>query len=356
MMLVRLARALNPQSVRPVVICLKEAGPVADTLRQHHIPIHQNLLNHKYDFRVLFRLAGLVRYYAPSCLMAVGSGGDRMFWSTLAGRLAGAPVIVWSHIFPTADYQAFERINRLLYPWVNAFVALGRNHRQALIEHERIPADRLHIIRNGIEVSRFQISEWKDSARHRIDIKAPQRIIIGLLSNIRPVKKQKLFIEAARQTHIRRPNTFFALVGDGPSRHEIEKKIQKIDPEKTFITSLGARDDVAELLQGMDIVCLTSRCECLSVAMLEAMAAGKPFVAPNTGSLDEALIDHQTGRFFDPPDAEQLTNVLIDLIDKPDRRKQIGHQAQRKVESDFTVQQMADEFEQLVTSLLNNRS
>jgi glycosyltransferase involved in cell wall biosynthesis len=353
-MLVRLAQTLNPRIVRPVALCLKEAGPGAEVLYQNQIPVHQHLLAHKYDFRVAARIIRLLRKYAPACIMAVGSGGDRMFWSTLAGRYIDAPVIVWSHVFPTVDYQAFERINRFLYPWVDAFVALGKRHQEALIRHEKISPQRLHVIRNGIDVSRFRIPEWKTSARQRMGVKDPHKIIIGHISNLRPVKKQNLFIEAARQIHNLRKNAVFVLIGDGPSRSKVQKKINEIDPEGKFIKWLGARDDVAELLQGMDIVCLTSRCECLSVAMLEAMATGKPFVAPRAGSLDEALIDHHTGRFFDPPTADQLAKVLIELIDDPDRRKQIGRNAQSKIESDFTACQMAREFENLVTGLLHN--
>ena len=89
-MLVRLALQLDPRLVRPVVLCLKDPGPWAERLRGRDVPLHAHLLAHKYDFRVIGRIRRLIEQYSPAVVMAVGNGGDRMFWSTLAAPKAGA--------------------------------------------------------------------------------------------------------------------------------------------------------------------------------------------------------------------------------------------------------------------------
>jgi len=353
-MLVQLALALNPKIIKPVVICLKEAGSLAEVLNQRSIPIHTHQLHYKYDFRVIARLSQLIEQYAPACMMAVGSGGDRMFWPTLAARRAKAPMIVWSHMFPTPDHLYFEWTNRRLYRDVNAFVALGDRHCEALIELEHVPAHRTYIIRNGIDVTEFDCPHMRPQARNILGLNHDDTVAIGIIANLRPDKRHDLFIEAAAQIYQARRHSRFYLIGDGSEHQSVERLVRKHDPENTYITMLGERDDLPTVMQGLDVVCLTSQWhECLSIAMLEAMSAGKVFVAPRVGSLDEALIDGQTGRFFEPPTAQALAEVLIELIDDAQQRKTLGERARNKMYTEFTIEKMAREFESLLTDLLH---
>jgi len=349
-MLVRLATALDPTRVRPVVICFREPGVWAEPLLERKIPVHQGLLRHKYDAFVIRRLSRLVRQYPHACLMAVGSGGDRMFWSTLAARVTGVPMIVWSHLFPVPGEPEFEWINRRLYPWVHAVVALGRRHADALVDAAEARRGRVRVIRNGIDVDAFDHAKLRDAAREQLGLQ-PHEPAVGMVANLRPIKRVGLFLDAAAHVLAARPQTRFFVIGDGPQRDELQARIDGSPSLRATIHFLGAREDVPTLMQAFDIVCLTSLRECLSVAMLEAMAAGKAFVAPRVGSLDEALIDGQTGRFFEPETADALAGVLIELIDDPAQRTRLGNAARAKVRSEFRLERMAREFEDLVTEL-----
>lgn len=349
-MLVRLAAALDPGRVRPVVVCLRETGKWGRSMLGHGIEVHENILHHKVDFRAIGRLTRLLRHYAPACIMAVGSGGDRMFWSTLAARLAGAPVVVWSHLFPVPGQPEFEWINRRLYPWVSALVALGTRHAEALVHAAGAPRGRIYVIRNGIDVDAFDRPELREPARRLLGLR-PDQVGIGLIANLRPIKRVDLFIDAAARLNVVRPETRFFIVGEGALRTDLEARIARLGRLGANIQLLGAREDVPGLLQAFDIVCLTSLREVLSVAMLEAMAAGNAFVAPAVGSLDEALIDGETGRFFEPQTAEALAAVLTELVDDPGQRQRLGAAARAKVRAEFRIEQMARAFDDLVTQL-----
>lgn len=347
-MLVRLATALDPARVRPVVVCLKEAGPWGSPLIDKGIPVHEHLLRHKFDFSVVRRLAGLLRQHRPACIMAVGSGGDRMFWSTLAARLTGSPMVVWSHLFPALGAPGFEWINRRLFPWVHAVVALGRRHAEALADVVGAPARRISVIRNGIDVDPLDRPDLREEARRILGI-ASDQVAIGMVANLRPIKRVDTFIEAAMRLN-RRDARFF-VIGDGPDRGDLESQLRRSGPIQDRMTLLGPREDVPMLVQGFDIVCLTSEREVLSVAMLEAMAAGKAFVAPRVGSLDEALIDGETGRFFEPDTVEAFMAVLTELLDDPQQRMCLGQASRAKVRAEFRIDQMARAFEDLVERL-----
>jgi len=355
-MAVQLARSLDPAVVQPVMVCLKEPGPGADALADGSVAVHAGQLKHKFDVLAVGRLSRLIQRYAPACVMAVGDGGDRMFWSTLAARRMGVPMVVWSHICPRPGHSTFEWLNRRLYRLVDVFVALGQRHREALTAVEGIPANRLQVIRNGIGVAAFEGADRRAEARQILNAARPGTVAVGMVANLRADKRHDLFVAAAVKVRAVRPDCRFVIVGDGPERPAVERMVAAHDPAGEFITMLGERDDMVTLMQGLDIVCLTSEWqECLSVAMLEAMAAGKAFVAPRIGSLGEALIDGMTGRFFDPLTAGALADLLVELIDRPDERTLLGERARAKVRAEFTAERMARDFESLVTSLYKRR-
>ncbi len=107
-MLVSLARAFRPKRVAASVACLKEAGPLASSLTECGIAVHENLLRHKADVFVVDRLRGIFDRDRIDVVCAVGSGGDRMFWSALAARRAGRSCMVWSHMHPTPRHPDFS--------------------------------------------------------------------------------------------------------------------------------------------------------------------------------------------------------------------------------------------------------
>lgn len=355
-MLVSLARAFRPKRVAASVACLKEAGPLASSLTECGIAVHENLLRHKADVFVVDRLRGIFDRDRIDVVCAVGSGGDRMFWSALAARRAGRSCMVWSHMHPTPRHPGFERANRAIYRWVDRYVALGQRHRDALVRLEHLPAGRIEIIRNGIDVDAFDKPELRGEARRRLDLPDEQAVAVGLVANLRPAKRHDVFIEAARRAGERHSNAVFYVIGDGPLAAEVRQLAEASGLCPDRLRLLGERRDVDVLLQGLDIVCLCSDWqECLSLVMLEAMAAGRAFIGPTIGSLDEALIDGKTGRATQPGDPDSLARVLEELIADDRQRRRLGRAAREKVRAEFTTSRMTREFEALIRRLRRRR-
>jgi len=351
-MLITLARSLDRRRVVPVVACLKQGGPLVGRLSEAGIAVHADLLRHKADVLVIDRLVRLFRRERIDVVCAVGSGGDRMFWSALAARYAGRACVVWSHVYPSPDHPGFEWANRALYRYVDRFVALGARHRRALIRMENAPAGRVQVIRNGIDVEPFDRPNLRPEARRRLDIGGEAKVAIGMVANLRPDKRHDVFIEAAGRLAKRYPQVVFYLIGGGPEEQTVQRLANRSGLGRDRLRLMGERNDMDVLMQGLDIVCLCSEWqECLSIVMLEAMAAGRAFVGPAIGSLDEALIDGETGRFVRPADPTSLARVLAELIGNPDQRSALGARARAKVLGEFRAKQMARAFEELTLSL-----
>lgn len=350
-MLISLASSLDCRRVVSVVACLKDAGPLASELTRAGITVYSGLLKHKADVFAVPRLAQVFREEQIDAVCAVGSGGDRMFWSSLAASFVGRPCLVWAHLSPTASDPTFEWANQALYRRVDRFIAGGKRHREAMIRIAHVPAGKIDVIRNGIDVAVFDRPDLRRPGRHLLGLDDDRAVAVGIVGNFRAEKRHDVFIESARRLTGRRPRAVFYIIGGGPEERRVRDWAVRSGLGAERLRLMGQPDDVSVLMQGLDIVCLCSDSECQSIVMLEAMAAGRAFVGPNAGSLDEALIDGQTGRFVRPGDADSLTAVLDELIADPQQRARLGESARTKVYAEFTARQMARGFEDLVQSL-----
>jgi len=352
-MLLSLARRLPALGIEPVIACLKDAGPLAIECIEQGIVVHDHLLNHKTDAAVLLRLRQIIEAAGIDSVVVAHSGGDRMFWGTLAGRISGLPVVVWSHWFPRAGHRHVERANRALYRWIDAFVAIGVAHRDALAAHEGVPSDRIEVIRNGIELARYTGLARDDAARARLGLR-PGEIGVGLIANLRAEKRHDVFLAAAARLSRSQRHLRFFIIGDGPLRERIETQVRDMGLNDT-VTLLGARSDVPELLAGLDIACLCSEIECVPVVMLEAAAAGCAFIGPDVGGVGEFLVHRATGLTVNASDGGALADALSELSSDPALRRRLTETARARVSAEFDADTMSASFSALLHRLCDGR-
>ena len=243
-LLVELVRRMDRGRFLPELCCLKRFDPLGEVLAEE-IPAFTGLLAHKYDFRVLWRLTRLLRQRRIDAVVTVGTGGDKMFWGRLAGWLAGVPVIC-SALHSTGLPDHVEFSNRLLAPLTDAFIAVAEPHALHLAAHEGCPAEKIHVIPNGVDVERFH-PRWPNPALHRqwhLDAEAPA---VGIVAALRPEKNHEMFLYVAALVHRKLPAAQFLIVGDGPQRTKLQALAQSlgIAPSVRF---LGTRADVPEVL------------------------------------------------------------------------------------------------------------
>lgn len=347
-MLVNLAKALSQNAVKPIVACLQDAGPLAAELSDSGVNVVDRLLGNKYDPTALSRLIRLIHRENIDVIVAAHSGGDRMFWSTLAGRWAGVPIVVWSHWFPHPGDRHFEFANRALYRLVDAYVALGERHRRALARHAYVPAGRIVVIPNALDPTVFAgvSADRRRLARRKLGLKGGE-VAVAIIANLRPEKRHDVFVEAARRLAGKRKGLRFLIIGDGPSREHVSRIVAAAGLKHGLLRMLGARDDVPDLLPGIDIIALSSEQECFSVVMLEAAAAGCAFIGPNTGAIPE-FVDHgRSGLLIPPADPDALAEAVGRLASRPALRKRLTAAAQRRLLKRHTMDRMTGAFKDL---------
>ncbi|MGH7127811.1 MAG: glycosyltransferase family 4 protein [Planctomycetaceae bacterium] len=105
---------------------------------------------------------------------------------------------------------------------------------------------------------------------------------------------------------------------------------------------LGYRDDVAWIMNEVDLLVHPARQEPLGRVLLEAAAAGLPIVATTVGGTEEILRDGESARLVPPDDPHSLAAAIIELHDDPHKRSRFAAAARARIETAFTIQQAAD--------------
>jgi len=343
-------RRLDRRRFAPELCCLKERGALGEALARE-IPVHHGLLRNKFDLRVWPRLTGLLRARQIDAVITVGAG-DKMFWGRLAASRVRVPVIL-SALHSTGWPDGVGRLNRLLTPITDAFIAVAPSHGRYLVEREGLPRDKVTFIPNGVDTERFAPTADIAEARRELGIGAADPVV-GIVAALRPEKNHALFLEMARRLVQQLPATRFLIIGDGPCRDSLEQAARELGLT-LHVLFLGSRDDVPRLLAAMDVFALTSHIEANPVSILEAMSVGRPVVATDVGSIHEAVVDGETGFLLRPGDAAGLAERVTRLLCDQSLRRSMGAAARRAVVERWSLDAMVRGYERLIQSVYDRK-
>lgn len=215
--------------------------------------------------------------------------------------------------------------------------AMSRRMRRQLRHQWGIPAHRIHVISNWVDVSRFE--HLNGAAQIRADLGLPsQATLVTVAARLSPEKGHAVLLKAAAQIRARYPRAHYLLAGEGPLRQQLETLAGELQLQD-IVHFLGFRDDIPQLMSASDLVLLPSLAEGVPGTVLEGMASGKPVIATDVGGVAEVLHDRQTGRVVPPGDAAALALALEDVLGaEPAVLARMGEQARRQVRAQHDVE------------------
>jgi glycosyltransferase involved in cell wall biosynthesis len=357
MLVVNLLQCLDRDRFVPQLCCLKELGPLGETLIGK-APLHCRLLEGKYDLRVLLRLKRLLASERIDAVVTVGAG-DKMFWGRLAAWWARVPVVC-SALHSTGWPDGVGRLNRLLTPLTDAFIGVAEPHAQHLVESEGFPEEKVYVIPTGVDTERFRA--LPDNPRLRRDLNiADDAPVVGIVAALRPEKNHALFLQAAADVLRRIPKALFLIVGDGPERPQLEELARDLGVQPR-IRFLGTRSDVPQILSLLDVFVLTSHNEANPVSILEAMSCERPVIATDVGSVRETVLDGQTGRraptgrLVPPGDRAALAARITELLGDPEEARRLGQAGREEVLRNWSLDQMVAGYENLIAAIYQQKA
>jgi len=276
----------------------------------------------------------------------------------LIGRImnigSGKPIV---HSFGN-EFSKFSLAARFLHaltmPLVDAVICVSESVWKSFGPLMRfLSRNKSYIIYNGIDPSRVQAIEVDvQRERERLGVRGGE-FLIGTVGRLIPQKDQKTLINAVGQVTESHPHVKLVIVGAGKCERELKELAKSKGMEDiVHFTGRVERERVFRILHALDLFVMTSLWEGFSVAVLEAMAVGKPIILTDIPSFNEAIEDGISGIIVPVQDTNALANAITYVMDNPYRAKAMGLAAKERLEEKFSIDRTAREYEELYMRLL----
>ena len=236
----------------------------------------------------------------------------------------------------------FKALDRWVYSKYKRIVLISEEVKEALSEHLRLPPGKYTVIKNGIDLSAFEnsegnLNEFSDGPNDRIMVQ---------VSRFYYPKDQKTVIRSLQ--HL--PEYYkLVLVGDGDKKPECEELVSDLGlTDRVHFT--GVRTDIPNILKAADFVVLSSAYEGQSLAAIEGMASGNPFIASEVPGLKEMTDGY--GMVFPFGDETALANTILRLANDQELNAKIIEACQARA-SQFDIRNSVDQYIQLYTEVFD---
>lgn len=269
-----------------------------------------------------------------------------LYWAALAALLPGTfpPLVYTEHSTHNKrrDRWLFKLIDRWLYARYRRVVAITPLVKTNLQAHLQWNADQIQVIPNGIDGKILR--QAKPYSKADLGLPEDARVLLHV-ARFYPPKDPITLISSMMALDA---SVHLMLVGEGPDRaaasaHAVQCGVA------SRVHFLGIRTDIPQLLQSADIVVLSSQYEGLSLAAIEGMASGKPFVASDVPGIRDSVAG--AGVLFTYGDANDLGQKLKRLLDDVAYRETIVAQCLARA-AQYDSTQMVDRYFALYQSLL----
>jgi glycosyltransferase involved in cell wall biosynthesis len=267
------------------------------------------------------------------------------FVAVPAARLAGAGVVVGRLDLGHLQSPAQRAVLAGLSHAADAVVANCGAIFDLVIGDERVPPERVTLVRNGIDLPSFDAAREAPPSLPLPDVKG--RPVAVIVANMRhEVKRQEDFLEAISIARRERPDLAAFLVGEGERLDRLMTLATRLglDGHAFF---LGRRPDVPAVLARASIGVLSSAQEGLSNAVIEGMAAGLPMVVTDAGGNAELVRHGERGLVVPVAEPAALAHAIVQILSDPVRARAFGEAGRRFVEEEITVERMVAEHERL---------
>ena len=244
----------------------------------------------------------------------------------------------------------FLAIERFLNRWTDVLVCVSGADRNLVLKHKTIPENRIVIIKNGIDIEKFQVNkELVEAEKKKLGL--TDKFVLTSIGRLHPPKDFSTILKALKLIITQNKNFRLLIIGDGPLRKLLENEVEEFGLNQC-VKFLGFRENTPILINLSDIIILSTRWEGLPLAPLEAGASQKPIIASNIDGVRETVIDKETGLLFKLGDERDLADKIKLLLKDPKLRKKLGENDFKFVKVKFPIEKMLQNYQNLYTSIL----
>lgn len=344
---VNVVNGLDRREFLSSICCLQTSGEFAQRITDERCRILEFGLRPGNDPRLVWRLARAFRTLRLDIVHT--RNAEAFFYGAVAARLAGIPALVHSEhgrVFPEKWHRALAQ--RWLLRSVSCAFAVSQQLAEQMVAHIGVRPGTFRVIYNGVDTRRFA---GRPAGEHR---RRDGEIVIGSVGRLAAVKNYGLLLQAIARLPADTPWRL-VLIGDGPQRRELEQAARDIGIGAR-VSFLGHREDVAELLGGLDVFVLPSDSEGMSNTLLEAMAAGVAVIASDVGGNREVIEAGRSGLLFGRGDIQAAAQAIQQVVTDMQLRERLAAAGLQRANTTFALRTMLSAYEDLYRSVWRAKS
>jgi glycosyltransferase involved in cell wall biosynthesis len=322
----------------------------------HQVNLSRDGTNPLNEFKVIWQLFRLFKELQPNIVHLVTI--KPYLYGGIAARLAKIPAVVSAVsglgvVFITSGLKA-KLLRAVLYPLYKlAFghknqVVIFQNHDDAdlLVNWGVVKPSKVKLIRgSGVDLTDYLYAPESEGT-----------VLVTFAARLLADKGIREFIEASQIIQNKGVEAEFWIAGDVDEGNPASVTKKEVDTWRMLpnVKVLGFQIDIADLYQKSNIVCLPSYREGLPKSLVEAAACGRSVVTTDVPGCRDAIEPDVTGVLVPIRDSKALADAIEDLINHPQKRKQLGQSGRALAESAFAIEKIVDAHIQIYESLLNN--
>lgn len=283
------------------------------------------------------------------------------------------PLRPWKREQLGGGYNLSSWAEKTAYLAADAVIGVSHGMKDDILRsYPQIDPDKVHVIHNGLDLSDWALPTDQEAVSHTltkygIDPDLPTVVFVGRITRQKGLPH---FLQAVKQIPA---STQVVLCAGAPDTKEIEKEVRQLVDQLSgqrsgivWIENMMPHDDLVHILSSADVFVTPSIYEPMGIVNLEAAAMELPVVGTATGGIPDCIAEGETG-YLVPIDQltdgsgtptnptkfhRDMAERITDLIEHPDRAKQMGKAGRLRVEQKFSWQSVADKTVALYRSLL----
>ena len=345
--LLTIMRALMERGHDVYLLC-RPGVPLEFYARGENFNVYTISMRGDFDPVVIYKTWKLIRKLRID-IVCTNMDKELRFGGT-AAKIAGVKAIV-----PRRGID-YPLKNTWIYHWTYVHVASGiiansfATKKSLTKNSPWLSPEKIRVIYNGVEYSRFS-SPAKKNLRRELGI-SQKDFLVGFVGQLDERKGVETLVKSFSILSKKKSHVTLLMVGQGKLKDYLVNMTSQCHGRVIFT---GYRNDIDEVMKCIDVLVLPSFWEGFGIVLIEAMAAGKPVVTTRASNMPEIVTDKKEGFLIPPGDENSLTKVLIDLIEKPELKKEMGQLGQEKVRKHFTLEKMVDQTEGFFLQLVKDK-
>jgi len=205
------------------------------------------------------------------------------------------------------------------------------------------------VLPSGIDLNKFSKANGQ-AIRRKYNIEE-DKIVLLTVSRLAPEKNISFLLKSFKKINLKNPDVYFIIVGDGPSKKELEAESKKLGlKDKLIFTGEVDWQEIPPFYRAANLFLFSSFSEVQPTVITEAMAAGLPIVAIKASGIKDAVIDGENG-ILTPNGIEEFSKKVLKLIDNNELRKKISEKAE-KMAKNFSAENAAKKLFNLYQKLI----